>query len=104
MAELTPREHALKAIEAGESVVVDGIQYTKANVTDLPNEEAFMGADEDIDALLSKIDESIDKLNTRKTALQEKKSAQVSKAEPKEAKAEEKPAKAEEPKVSEKSK
>lgn len=40
-AKLTPRQQALKAIDGGGSVIINGVQYTKKNVYELPSEAEF---------------------------------------------------------------
>lgn len=39
---LTPRQQAIKVIQMGDSVVIDGKQYTVANVHELPDEDVFV--------------------------------------------------------------
>jgi hypothetical protein len=43
---MSERDDAIAAIKSGQSVVVNGVQYTSENEKDLPGLEAFIGTDQ----------------------------------------------------------
>lgn len=82
----SPRDVAIEAIMSGESVVVDGVQYTEANMSELPGIEAFVAGDASGEAAaIARLKSEKEELEKRLAALESKKS---SAKEPEEAKAE----------------
>lgn len=72
----TPRQQALRAIEAGGSVIINGVQYTKENVSKLPGEAEFALGNPDFEAAAKQsLDYQIAQLTAQRQLLEQKASA-----------------------------